>query len=237
MKNLILILLFCILLAVCKNSTAETNTDSKDSFNSKHFLDLAKATELLPNKLAYLRQAMVLNPLSKDVRKSIIETKQQISPNEAPLNLLQKESLIDYVSTKAFLPFYVEDYLMILTGAMALLFLVKKSSSKVLQTSIYILFLFFLSNKLFITYSRDGSLRTIKNFQDIIKTEGIALVKTNAFVSKDAKSDITFIVTEGNEVDFYSSDPSPGDWVKIGYENGRTGWVQYDQTKIYLIVR
>jgi hypothetical protein len=242
MKNNPFKLLPLLLLFILINNLAfaedKKNLSPKEYFNTQFFLTLAKETDSLPKKLSFLRQAMVLSPTDNEIRKTINEIKQQIEPNEAPLNLLQKESIIDFISTKTFLPFYLEDFFMIALGSILILInFTNVINLKKYSFFIFILFSFFLSNKLFVTYSRDGSLRFIKSFQDLSKTESIALDKINGFVSKDLKSDISFIVKEGSELDVFSTSPLNGDWIKIGFENGRTAWTKYDPSKMYLIVR
>ena len=211
---------------------------SNKAFNSSLFKALAENTDNQVEKIAYARQAMVLSPKDLEIRRIITEAKVSLSSNEAPANLLQKASYLDILSTKSFLPFYVDDYLIIIFSILlALSYVIFRRRNLIFHLTIISVLGFLLFNKVFVTYTRDGSLRISNSISDLYKTEGIVLKETSCFSAKDTSSQVTFVLPEGGELDIVSSNPISGEWVKIGYENGRTGWIQFDPNKIFAIIR
>lgn len=213
----------------------------KGAFNKEIYLQLEKHALTEYQRIAYLRQAMVFDPRNSTIREKIFDVKQSLNNQTSPKKINQKESWVDYFSLKSYLPFYLIDWLLILSFLMITFLLFYKKYSYLRVLMFFLLPTYLIFDDIFITYTRDGSLRIINSFSDIYKTEAIVLEEIRAFASPDEKSQVTAIVKPGTELDFYLK-PSfhssqKNSWVKIGFENGRSGWYKNEQNKVFIIRR
>lgn len=187
-------------------------------------------------KLAYLRQKMVIAPYDKEIRSEILKLKQEILKDKSPASISQKESFLNIVAIKNYVPYYLEQNLLLISSislALSLVFL----RSIILNFSLFLILIFLATNYFFITYTRDGSLRLIKEFSDIFKSEGIALKEFKVYSSPDSTSQITYIIKPGDELDVFDLHPKDNDWIRLKFENGRSGWIQYHGDELYIIKR
>lgn len=207
------------------------------SFNRLLFLELAKHTPRIEEKIAYLRQSMLFDPNNISIRDQLFELKQSLRSDTSPQKLHQKESWIDILSLKSYVPFYVIDYILIISSILIPMTIVFKITPRFLNVCIIFISSYVLLDKLIITYTRDGSLRVINSLVDITKTEGICLQDIKTYASKDANSQITGIIKAGSEVDILNSAPRLHEWIKIKFDNGRSGWYKYQTDELFVIKR
>ena len=162
------------------------NLINNGSFNFAIFKRLAEIAPTPEAKLAYLRQADILSPRESTISSQIESTKEILNKNSPAKSFTSNKKILDIVSPKSYIPFYIQDFI-IVGFSLTLVVLGFRQKRDIKTYLTLILLVFFLADKLFVSYTRSGDLKIIDSMSDITKSEGIVLnsIKTYA---RDRKS-------------------------------------------------